>query len=80
MEFKDSSLLEIHIDHNNEHSPCICYIYKTRVLNFEKALAELTASKTLARSSQSEIKKIRGPLKRCKVTSGSIVVSPDISR
>ena len=75
-----SSLLEISIDRNDGHSPCVCDICKTRVVYLEKALADLTAFKTLARSSQSGVEKVRGPLKRCKVTSGSMGVSPDTSR
>ena len=73
-------MLEISVDHNNGHSPCICYIYKTRVVYLEKPLADFTASKTLAKSSQSELRKVRSSLKRCKVTRCPMGVSPDTSR
>ena len=72
-------LLEISIDHNGGNSPCVCdmYMYKTRVVYLDKALADITAFKALARSFQSQLKIVSGPLKRCKVTCGSTEVSPD---
>lgn len=75
-----SSLLEISIDRSDGQSPCVCDICKNRVVYLEKALVDLAAFKTLARSSPSQLQKVRGPLKRCKVTSGSVGVSPDTSK
>ena len=75
-----SSLLEISINRSEGQSPCVCDICKTWVDYLEKALVDLAAFKTLARSSQSQLQKVRGCLKRSKVTSASVGASPDTSK
>ena len=75
-----SSLLEVSIDCNDRLSQYFCDNCKNRIVSLEKSLADLTAFRVLAKSSLSKQEKIRGPVKRYKVTSGSVGVSPDTSR
>ena len=57
-----SSLLEISIDQKDGYSPYVHEICKTQVVYTNKVLANLTAFTTLARSSQSELQKVKGQI------------------
>ena len=71
-----TALLGIPVEKDDGISPLICDACKTRVHSLEKAAADLTAFKEMARCS-SGVLGPRGPLKRTKATSGDVGVSPD---
>ena len=64
------SLLEVQVDCDDRLSPYICDSCKNRLISL----------RNLAKASKSQLEMIRGPLKRCKLTSGNVGVSPDISQ
>ena len=71
-----TALLGILVEKDDGISPVICDTCTTRIHSLEKAAADLTAFKEMARCSRGFLEP-RGPLKRAKATSGDVGVSPD---
>ena len=71
-------LLEIPVD--KAITPYMCEMCKGRLINLEKAVADLAAFKDLAKHSREALVKVKGLLKRTRVTSGDVGVSPDTAR
>lgn len=73
-----STLLHVAVDENDRLSPHVCNMCTRRVEYLEKAAADLKAFKELARCSLTAGQV--NPLKRTRVTSGEVGVSPDTVR
>ncbi len=74
-----SNMLDTPISQGDGLSPCVCEVCKRRLVSLEKSVVDLKDFRELVRNSRSALERLRGPLKRSKETSGS-VVSPDTSR
>lgn len=74
-----SSLLSLPVEEDERISPHICFTCTRRVANLEKAATDLQEFQNLAQCSLTALKTIV-PLKRTRVTSGDVGVSPDTAR
>ena len=74
-----STLLDVSVDEDDKISPLVCSMCKRRIVSLENAATDLQAFKQMAQHSLTALKS-RAPLKRTKVTSGSMGVSPDTAR
>ena len=73
-----TALLDVVVSRDDGLSLYICIKCKLRIVSLEKSLADLEAFKHLVRCSGCVLERVRGPLKRTKVTSSDVGVSPDI--
>lgn len=74
-----STILSIPVEKDERVSPHVCCMCTRRIETLERAAADLQAFKELAKSSLDALQS-RGPLKRTRVTSGEVGVSPDTVR
>ena len=74
-----STLLAVSVNEDDKISPHVCSMCKRRIVTLEKAATDLRAFKQLAQCTLAALKS-RGPLKRTRVTSGDVGVSPDTAR
>lgn len=78
-----SSLLEVSVDEDERISPQVCSMCTRRVVSLEKAAVDLQSFRELAQCSLTALQSAgqsAGPLKRTRVTSGEVGVSPDTAR
>ena len=74
-----TALLAVPVEKGDGLPSCICRKCKARVEVLEKSAADLASFKQMAECSRSTLGPL-GPLKRTKVTSGEVGVSPDTVR
>ncbi len=75
-----STILGIRVDKMGRLSPHVCCMCTRRLESLENAAADLQDFKQLAQRSLEVAHATRGPVKRTRVTSGEVGVSPDTAR
>lgn len=74
-----STLLAVSVNEDDKISPYMCSMCTRRLVSLEKAATDLQAFKQLAQRSLAALIST-GSLKRTRVTSGEVGVSPDTAR